>query len=109
VAWEIETSKQVTEWLEALDDASFAIDALAEIGPTLGRPLADRVKASRHHNMKELRSAGHHIRILFAFDPDRNAILLIGGDKAGQWKEWYQTNIPVADDLYDAHLRGEKI
>ena len=60
-------------------------------GPTLGRPLADNVKASRHHNMKELQpgsSGSAKIRILFAFDPARQAILLVAGDKAGNWQQW---------------------
>lgn len=56
--------------------------------------------------MKELRSTGGHIRILFAFDPERKAILLIGGDKTDQWKDWYSENIPIADDLYDEHLEN---
>lgn len=112
--WGIETSKPVTEWLEGLDDLSFdqimpAIDALERVGPTLGRPLADRVKTSKHHNMKELRSAGGNIRILFAFDPARKAILLIGGDKTGRWSRWYRDSVPLADHLYDRHLAGEKI
>ena len=56
--------------------------------------------------MKELRaSKGSALRILFAFDPRRHAILLLGGDKSGQWNEWYQTAIPEADDLYDTHLQ----
>jgi hypothetical protein len=59
--------------------------------------------------MKELGSAGKHIRILFAFAPDRSAILLIAGDKTGQWKAWYDENIPLADDLFDEHLAGEVI
>ncbi len=72
--------------------------------------LADKIKASRHHNMKELRSAGKNIRILFALDPDRKAILLIGGDtRLGQWRQWYDVSVPLADDLYDLHLAGEKI
>jgi hypothetical protein len=74
--------------------------------PALGRPLVDRIKASRHHNMKELRSTGGNVRILFAFDPERKAILLIGGDKTGQWKGWYSKSIPIADDLYDEHLEN---
>lgn len=62
-------------------------------------------KQSRHKNMKELRpGAGGAIRILFAFDPRRYAILLIGGDKAGRWNDWYEEFIPKADDLYDEHL-----
>jgi hypothetical protein len=56
--------------------------------------------------MKELRSVGGHIRVLFVFDPDRRAILLIGGEKAGRWKDWYRESIPIADDLYDLHLEN---
>jgi hypothetical protein len=56
--------------------------------------------------MKELRSSGGYVRILFAFDPERKAILLIGGDKAGRWKRWYSENMPGADDLYDEHLEN---
>ena len=112
MGWEIELTEQVERWL--LDDLDAesraqivpAIDKLEEAGPTLGRPIVDRIKGSRHHNMKELRSTGGNIRILFAFDPLRKAILLIGGDKTGQWKRWYAENIPVADDLYDAHLEN---
>lgn len=44
--------------------------------------------------------------ILFAFDPVRRAILLVAGDKAGNWKKWYRTNIPLADELLDQHLRA---
>ena len=54
--------------------------------------------------MKELRPLGGNIRILFAFAPRRTAILLIGGDKTGQWMVWYERMIPVADRLYDDHL-----
>ena len=56
--------------------------------------------------MKELRaSAGGALRVLFAFDPRRQAILLIGGDKDGAWQRWYLEAVPLADDLYDQHLR----
>ena len=79
---------------------------MQERGPSLGRPIVDRIKGSRHHNMKELRSVGGHIRVLFVFDPDRRAILLIGGEKAGRWKDWYRKSIPIADDLYDLHLEN---
>ena len=74
-------------------------------GPGLGRPLVDTIKQSRHANMKELRPLGTRIRILFAFDLRRTAILLIGGDKSGRWRQWYVETIPIADDLYDEHLR----
>jgi hypothetical protein len=53
--------------------------------------------------MKELRRGT--LRVLFAFDPDRMALLLIGGDKRDQWDEWYERAIPMADDLMDEHLR----
>jgi hypothetical protein len=79
MSWEIELTEQVEDWLlNVLDqDARRQIDELEEKGPSLGRPFVDRVKGSRHHNMKELRSIGGNIRILFAFDPARKAILLI--------------------------------
>ena len=59
--------------------------------------------------MKELRpgsSGKSEVRILFAFDPVRQAVLLLAGDKAGDWKGWYRKNIPLADELYDDYLRG---
>jgi hypothetical protein len=109
VAWEVNATQQVEEWLlefhsDEFDLISAAIDMLQDQGPTLGRPAVDRIKGSRHHNMKELRSIGGHIRILFAFDPAREAILLVGGDKTGRWNDWYRENISIADDLYDEHL-----
>lgn len=72
----------------------------------MGRPLADSVAASRHSNMKELRpgSTGRtEVRALFAFDKKRQAILLVGGDKSGDWRGWYDRNIPIADDRFDEH------
>jgi hypothetical protein len=56
--------------------------------------------------MKELRSVGGHLRALFAFDPRQRAVILLGGDKNGDWKGWYMRNIPVADKLYERHLRS---
>lgn len=102
----------ISDWLTALDSDSYdqvlaAIELLREHGPHAGRPLVDSVRGSRHNNMKELRpgSAGKsELRVLFAFDPKRSAILLVAGDKAGNWTNWYKKNIPVADDRFDAHL-----
>ena len=113
MSWEIDVGL-IEEWLLALDEATYdqviaALRLLSEDGPSLGRPLVDSVKASRHHHMKELRpgSVGRsEIRILFAFDPARHAILLIAGDKSGNWRGWYREHIPVADDRFDAHLRA---
>lgn len=101
-------------WLDSLDRGSWrqviaAIEILADRGPQLGRPLVDTVSASRHRNMKELRpgsSGSSELRVLFAFDPERRAIMLIAGDKAGDWARWYRKNIPLADDLFDRHLGG---
>lgn len=84
-----------------------SIELLAENGPQLGRPIVDTVKASAFKNMKELRpgSAGSsELRVLFAFDTKRRAIMLVAGDKSGNWKKWYRTNIPIADALFSKHL-----
>jgi len=103
----------VAGWLASLDDDSraqvvAAIELLADRGPQLGRPIVDTVSSSRHRNMKELRpgsSGRSELRVLFAFDPERSAIMLIAGDKAGNWKRWYKKSIPLADELFDDHLR----
>lgn len=92
---------------ETFDRIGAAVEILAEHGPGLGRPLVDTVVGSRHNNMKELRpgSAGRtELRLLFAFDPRRVAVLLVAGDKAGRWKRWYRESIPLADDGFDEHL-----
>jgi hypothetical protein len=64
----------------------------------------DTITGSRHPKVKELRPRGGYLRVLFAFDPRRTAILLIGGDKKDQWTAWYEQLIPFADRLYDEHL-----
>ena len=72
----------------------------------LGRPLVDTITASRHSNMKELRpgSTGRtEIRVLFAFDRQRKAILLLGGDKSRDWRGWYRLNISIADNAFEEH------
>lgn len=80
---------------------------LAEFGPNLGRPTVDTLKGSRHTNMKELRFAwqGEVWRVAFAFDPRRQAILLVGGDKGGaDQRRFYKHLIKVADERFDEHL-----
>ena len=109
MSWEVEITDQAAVWLLSLDDAdrkaiASSVDVLEAVGPTLGRPLVDSIKGSRHHNMKELRSVGGHLRALFCFDPRRTAIVLLGGDKTNHWTGWYDRNIPMADDLYDIYL-----
>lgn len=105
----MEYTDQFEQWWNGLSiDEQAAIDVAIEVlqekGPGLGRPLVDTVEGSRHSNMKELRPRGGFIRVLFAFDPRRTAILLIGGDKRGRWNEWYREMVPVADRLFDEHL-----
>ncbi|AXT85102.1 diaminopimelate decarboxylase [Aeromicrobium sp. A1-2] len=106
----------IEDWLKGADDDTYdqiiaAIRILATVGPGLGRPLVDNLVGSRRNNMKELRpgsSGRSEVRILFAFDPKRHAIMLLAGDKQGRWDKWYRKNIPVADDRYDAHLAQVK-
>jgi hypothetical protein len=110
VSWEVEYTNEFEEWWDALTAeeqrrSEAAVEVLQERGPGLGRPWVDTLQGSRHPNMKELRPRGGHLRILFAFDPRRAAILLLGGDKTGQWTSWYEQAIPQADELYDEHLR----
>ncbi len=109
--WEVDLDL-VEAWLLELDRRTYelviaAVELLGENGPQLGRPLVDAVAGSRHSNMKELRpgsSGRSELRILFAFDPQRRAIVLVAGDKAGNWKKWYLQNIPTADDRFDEHI-----
>lgn len=115
MAYRLVLSRQVRSWLLELRrgdpvtrrNVAEAIDLLLETGPALGRPMADRVEGSRLHNLKELRpgsSGDSEVRILFIFDPLRNAVLLVAGDKSGRWKEWYDTAIPLAESLYETYL-----
>ena len=111
VSWPVDFDPACEAWARGLQQADAeallaAIRVLRDEGPTLGRPLVDRVQGSRHPNMKELRpgSAGRtEIRVLFAFDKERKAILLVGGDKSEDWKRWYKDYIPIADARFDKH------
>lgn len=80
-----------------------AIDALADGGPGLGRPLVDTINGSSIANLKELHPGS--VRILFAFDPWRSTILLVAGDKAGRWNAWYTEAIPLAEQRYERYLK----
>jgi hypothetical protein len=112
VSWEIILAPEVHDWFLALDELSAslvrdAVELLAERGPALGRPAADRITGSSLHNLKELRpgSAGRtEIRILYIFDPRRRAVLLVAGDKSGSWTRWYRDAIKLAEDRYARYL-----
>ncbi|MFG2013724.1 type II toxin-antitoxin system RelE/ParE family toxin [Actinomadura geliboluensis] len=95
-------------WRSAQRPRSSASRPTGRGRPGLGRPLVDRLEGSEIHNLKELRpgSAGRsEIRILFVFDPWRSAILLVGGDKSGDWSGWYRRAIPRAEELYVDYLK----
>ena len=97
---------------EAVQDAIYARAKLLEReGPSLGRPHADTLVGSRHRNMKELRCAAADgvWRIAFAFDPERQAILLVAGDKSGtNARRFYKRLIERADARFDRHLADRK-
>jgi len=109
--WEVEYTDEFEDWWHSLSvdeqqHIAASVELLQENGPGLGRPAVDTIASSRHANMKELRAGT--TRALFAFDPLRTAILLLGGDKSGKWNDWYATAVPQADDLYDEHLESLK-
>jgi hypothetical protein len=111
MAWEVEYTSQFETWWGALSEdeqveISAKVELLQEFGPVLPRPHADVISSSRHANMKELRGKveDRHLRVLYAFDPRRTALLLLGGDKTGD-PNWYEKFVPIADDLFDRHLR----
>ncbi len=118
MAWEVEYTSEFGAWWDGLNigeqkDVSLAVTLLEEKGPALRRPHVGAISNSRHANMKELviQHAGRPYRVLFVFDPRRTGILLIGGDKTGN-NRWYHEFIPVADTLFDDHLkqmRGKKV
>lgn len=107
---DIEYTDQFEEWWNGLgeeeqEDVRASVYLLEEFGVGLGSPYSSSVHGSRHGHMRELRvqHQGRPYRVLYAFDPLRNAILLIGGDKTGDGR-WYDKYVPIADDLYDEHL-----
>lgn len=111
--WEVEGTDHFIAWYRGLpvplaDAVDSAVELLQQLGPALARPYADTLKQSRHANMKELRIRyrGDAYRVLFAFDPRRTAILLLGGRKAD--RKWYKAAIAGADKLYDEHLEELK-
>lgn len=106
--WSIYVVDEVLEWINQLGSVENgrvvrALDALAAAGPGLGRPLVDTIQGSVIANLKELRPGT--IRILFVFDPWRSSILLVAGDKSGQWQRWYDEAIPLAEQRYHRYLK----
>jgi hypothetical protein len=111
MAYEVEFTDEFGEWWDGLDAEeqnriAKTVLLLETEGPDLGFPHSSGIHGSRHPHMRELRiqHRGRPYRVLYAFDPRRTAILLIGGEKTGN-KRWYAWFVPMADDLYDQHLR----
>ncbi len=111
MSWEVEFSDEFGQWWNTLSAAEqksvdFTVTLLQEVGPTLKMPHSSGVEMSRHTHMRELRvqHEGRPYRVLYAFDPRRTAILLIGGDKTGN-DRWYEEYVPRADAIYDKHLQ----
>ncbi|RUP32916.1 MAG: addiction module toxin RelE [Curvibacter sp.] len=108
--WEVEYTDEFGQWWNCLSEgAQESIDVLVRLlerlGPQLGFPHTSGLKGARLTHLRELRvqHQGRPLRVLYAFDPRRTAILLLGGDKTGD-DRWYREQIPVADRLYQAHL-----
>ncbi len=110
MSWVVEFTNEFEKWwLRLTEDEQISVDAnvhlLEEYGPQLPFPKSSGINGSKHSHMRELRiqHEGHPLRILYAFDPRRIAMLPLGGDKTGN-SHWYERNVPIADRLYDEHL-----
>lgn len=114
--WSIKQTAEFQSWFEegdeALQDDSLEhVELLRQLGPNLKRPHVDTLKGSQLTNLKELRfnSGNKVIRIFFVFDPERNAVLLIGGDKAGSGdKRFYEKMIYLSEKNYGRYLEKRK-
>jgi len=113
MTWNVATTEVFDGWFTELGDevkveVIAKVELLRQLGPGLGRPHADTLNGSKHSNMKELRADADKqiLRIAFAFDPARTAILLVAGAKQGKnQKRFYRQLIAKADELFDAHLK----
>ena len=110
MTWDVEYTDEFGGWWGSLTEneqvsLAASVQLLEERGPSLGHPHSSGINGSKHGHMRELRTqhGGRPFRTLYAFDPRRMVILLIGGDKTGD-DRWYDVNVPFADRLYDQHL-----
>ena len=113
-AWEVEFTDEFGAWWETLNEPEqesvrASVQLLQRFGPQLPHPHSSGIQGSWHRHMRELRiqRGGRPYRVLYAFDPRRTAILLLGGEKTGQ-DRWYEVFVPLADRLYDEHLQALK-
>jgi len=110
VEWDVEVTAEFERWWDSLieeeqEDVRAVVQLLREYGPTLRFPPSSGIVSSRHSHMRELRiqHRGEPYRVLYAFDPRRTAILLVGGKKTGD-ERWYEAFVPLADRLYDEYI-----
>ncbi|MFC4588203.1 type II toxin-antitoxin system RelE/ParE family toxin [Sphaerisporangium corydalis] len=117
--WQIKIVPEVREWLhglrrsdrQTLSLVTAALDRLAEDGPGMGRPLVDTLRGSTIRNLKELRpgsSGRSEVRLLFVFDPWRQAVFLVVGDKSADWDNWYDVAIKEAEARFARHIEERK-
>ena len=113
--WKVETVDYFDDWWDTLngaeqEDVTACVGLLEVKGPQLPSPYSSGINGSDYSHMRELRiqHKGNPYRVLYAFDPRRVAMLLLGGDKTGDDKRWYKVNVPIADKLYSAHLKKMK-
>ena len=112
--WSVEYTDEFEHWWNSLDEdeqesVATCVLLLEARGAMLAFPFSSGIEQSRHSHMRELRiqHCGRPYRVLYAFDPRRVAILLIGGDKTGE-DRWYDKYVPAADKTYDTHIKGLK-
>jgi hypothetical protein len=111
MTWEVEYTDEFFAWWSTLSEAeqnsiSVAVGLLESEGPAVRYPYSSGIRGARHSHLRELRiqHRGRPYRVLYAFDPRRVAVLLIGGDKTGD-DRWYRTFVPMAERLYDEHIQ----
>ena len=113
--WRTDSTEEFDAWLDILEEEDQnhiigAIEVLKRVGPVLGFPLVKPIKTKTRCTMRELRPASKgaiEVRVLFAWDKKREAVMLLGGDKSGDWDGWYERNISLADDLFDRHAERQ--
>ncbi|MGY4492467.1 type II toxin-antitoxin system RelE/ParE family toxin [Pseudomonas sp. TE3610] len=110
--WDVEYTDTFGDWWRALNSGEqesvlASVKLLKSLGPALGFPHSSNIQGSRRGNLRELRvqHKGQPLRVLYAFDPRRTALLLLGGNKKGN-ERWYRTSVPLAERLYDEHLEN---
>ena len=112
MTWDVRYTDEFEVWWDGLtvdeqESVYASVGLLQERGPQLGYPHSSAIHGSKHSHMRELwtQHEGRPYRTLYAFDPRRSAILLIGGEKTGD-DQWYEKHVPIADRLYDEHLEA---